>query len=242
MKALLSLVFLLLCLQISSAQTEYVSQVNDSIRMEYKLSNASEQDTVYERKMYKNDTLVEHLYLKNNLMIGRYYSYYDNGERLMEGFYDQNGKASGKWRRYYKGGNKASELTYDDGALNGKAIFYYPSGKLREFGHFKAESYNFMISGMNVPHLVESRVGVWEYYHESGGLKAKGEFWFDEIPMRSPQEMMDAMESMETGEFVKPWKVDLKHGKWQYWNTDGKLIKEEIYEKGELVEMIKIKN
>ncbi len=240
MKTVLSFLLSLFFLY-ANAQTEYVKQVNDSIRMVYKLSNTNEQDTVYERKMYKNDTLVEQLYLKNNQMVGLYYSFYDNGERLMEGLYDKKGKATGIWRRYHLGGNKASELNYVDGALNGKATFYYPNGKLKEFGHFKAERYNFMISGMNVPHLVESRVGLWEYYHKDGGIKAKGEFWFDEIPMRSPQEMMDAMESMETGEFVKPWKVDLKHGKWQYWNKAGKLIKEEIYDKGELVEMIKIK-
>lgn len=218
------------------AQTEYVKRPNDSIRLEYKLSSSSDNDTVYEVKMFKYDKMVENFYLKNNLTVGKYKSYYDDGERLMEGFYSQLGKADGNWTRYHKGGNLASKLTYKNGALNGITTFYYPNGKIREFGNYRAETYNFMISGMNVPHLVESRVGTWEYYHEDGGLKAKGEFWFDEIPMRSPQEMIDAMESMETGEFVKPWKADLKHGKWQYWDTSGKLEKEEIYDKGELVE------
>ena len=170
------------------------------------------------------------------MTVGKYKSFYDDGERLMDGFYNQQGKADGNWTRYHKGGNLASKLTYKNGALNGMAIFYYPSGKTREFGNFRSETYNFMISGMNVPHLVESRVGAWEYYHENGGLKAKGEFWFDEIPMRSPQESIDAIERMETGEFMKPWRADLKHGRWQYWDPEGKMIREEIYEKGELIE------
>ena len=110
MKALLSFLFFSFFLQISFAQTEYISQVNDSIRMEYKLSSVRNQDTVYERKMYKHNILVEHLYLKNNQMVGRYYSYYDNGDRLMEGFYDQKGKASGTWRRYHQGAKTLRNL------------------------------------------------------------------------------------------------------------------------------------
>jgi len=232
---------LLFLLSVASlqAQTEYVSQPSDSIKMVYTLSGTESQDSIFEVKMYKKDTLVEHFYLKDNRTIGKYKSYYDNGDRLIDGFYNKKGKAEGTWFRYHKPGNIASKLSYKDGALSGRSVFYFTNGKVREFGDFKADTYNFMISGMNVPHLVESRVGAWEFYHEGGGLKAKGEYWFDEIPLRSPQEMLEDLESMETGEFMKPWKVDLKHGKWQYWNDKGKLEKEEIYDKGELIEMVK---
>ncbi len=218
------------------AQTEFISRPNDSIRLEYVLSSSSDQDTVYEVKMYKYDVMVEHFYLKNRLTVGRYKSFYDDGSRLMEGFYNQQGKAEGEWKRYHKGGNFSAKLNYKGGALNGQATYYYENGKIKETGQYRSETFNFMISGMNVPHLVESRTGVWEYYHEEGGLKARGEFWFDDIPMRSPQEMLEAIESMESGEFMKPWKADLRHGKWQYWDKKGKLVKEEIYEKGELLE------
>ncbi|MCP4441104.1 MAG: hypothetical protein GY810_19440 [Aureispira sp.] len=239
MKSLFTLSLLFLFGQVAYAQPPepIVVHENDSIRLEYTLVNAN--DSTYSKKMFKHNILIESLFLRDRKRVNEYTEYYDNGNILGEGRFDSLGKYTSTWKRYYKDKQLANERNYSNGGLKGNSIFYYKNGNKKAEGQYDHELYELHVLGHSMDNLVESKIGLWTYYHPSGAKASEGNYWFDEILLQSPEARLEEAEDIEFGDLTRPWKVDLKHGVWQYWDNNGKLIKEETYDKGELLEIHK---
>lgn len=237
MKQLFTLSFLLLYSQLSFAQNyePVIVQESDSIRLEYTLVNLA--DSTYSKKMFKNNILIESLFLRKRKRVDEYKEYYDNGTLLGEGRFDSLGKYTGEWKRYYKNKQLANVRNYSHGGLKGNSVFYYKNGNKKATGLYEHELYELHISGHSMDNLVESKMGLWTYYHPNGQKEAEGNYWFDEILLQTPEERLKEAEDIEFGDLIRPYKVDLKHGTWQYWDNNGLLQKEETYDKGELLEI-----
>ena len=152
---------------------------------------------------------------------------------------------------YYPNGQVTNTRIYKDGGLMGPAMFYYPSGQLKAKGSYSSENHQYVISGYSLESLAESKIGEWSTYHSNGQLETKGMYWFSKPVPNSPQErkggitekdMGDFLHGVEVGEYARIWKKDLKHGQWQEWDKNGALQKTEIYNRGELVEILNIRD
>lgn len=83
-----------------------------------------------------------------------------------------------------------------------------------------------------------------------GNFKLEENIWYAK-PVTSPQEEQreefseddnEFLDALEIGEYARVWKKDLKHGNWMEWDEDGMAQKVEVFNKGELVEVISIQN
>ncbi|MDC0230677.1 hypothetical protein OAK19_01805 [Aureispira] len=223
-------------------------QESDSIRIEYEL--VPNTDSIYERTMFKYDILIEKMYVQRRIQVGSYMEYYDDGTLMGIGEYNSKGKPDGTWMDYYPNGQITNKRIYKNGGLNGRAMFYYPSGQLKAKGSYSSENHQYIISGYSLESLAESKIGEWSTFHPNGQPETKGAYWFSKPISNSPQERKggitkknidDYMHKVEVGEYARIWKKDLKHGPWMEWDKDGILLKKEIYNRGELVEILNIK-
>lgn len=229
-----SLLLLSLYVQLMQAQYPPVVYENDSIRLEYSL--VAIEDSIYKRSMFKNDILIEVLQLKNKQPIGAYEEYYDDGTLLGTGTFDENGQQIGYWKTFHRNGRLSNRRFYNHGVLEGATSAFYPNGQLRAKGSYKAQKHHYVVARHSTRRAVESKVGEWVYFYPNGQLKEKGNYWQDKPTLVTPEERQE--EEDELGEYGYYFKQDLKDGVWKVWNKEGKLLKEEIYTKGELIEVI----
>jgi antitoxin component YwqK of YwqJK toxin-antitoxin module len=87
------------------------------------------------------------------------------------------------------------------------------------------------------------RVGLWREYYNNGNLKIRGHYYNCKNPILITRANIDSIQSIypalfnDSQLYFKDF-LELKSGKWQYFNEQGNLIKEEFYEKGHLVKTV----
>jgi antitoxin component YwqK of YwqJK toxin-antitoxin module len=211
----------------------------DSIQIEYLLTDAV--DTIYQRKMYKYDVLIESLFLYQKKRVGAYKRYSFKGALIAAGAFSRKGEKQGPWVNYYPSGTMASKTFYEEGHVTGNATFYYENGRMRAIGDYLTKKHAYVVSGYAMEYKVESKIGDWIYYYDNRQIESKGTYWFGEVLRDySYRESDDPGASL--GELERQWKIDLKHGKWSYWSRTGKLLKTEYYDKGTLLEVEEAKD
>lgn len=242
MKLLALFFILLLCCSSLQAQDELIKheivKEGDSIQIEYLLTDAV--DTIYQRKMYKYDVLIESLFLYQKKRVGAYKRYSFKGELIIAGDFSRQGEKQGPWMNYYPNGTMASKTFYDEGHIMGNATFYYENGRMRAIGDYLTKKHAYVISGYAMEHKVESKIGDWIYYYDNRQVESKGAYWFEEV-IRNYSYNQNDDPGASLGELERQWKVDLKHGEWRYWNRAGKLLRTEHYDKGALLEVEAVK-
>jgi len=166
----------------------------------------------------------------NNILDGKYISYYLNGNIESQGqfednetvgswdFYYETGKLKmtgtlkpnsndGYWEYFYENGNKSMEGEISNQKRRGEWKIYYESGELKEQGTFRENK----------------REGLWETYYEDGSLKGEINYTYGKGIM---------VEYYPTGEKrAKGPKFGIKRdGRWFYYFKDGNLQAEGEYE------------
>lgn len=177
---------------------------------------------------------------------GNYTSYDINDNILIDGYFKNNEK-TGEWKEYFQYPEIKSIKNYKHGLLNGTYEEYYNNGQVRAIGEYKD----------NI------RRAIWYEYYLIGNLKSRGEYFTDALLIKYDGrekvvfknksgavlrlvdytiELLDSLEMKYKNEisFKSNGAFSIndyfKHGKWEYWNEEGNLIREEIYYRGDLVD------
>jgi antitoxin component YwqK of YwqJK toxin-antitoxin module len=130
-------------------------------------------------------------------------------------FFQQNGK----WTEYYETGAIRSTGNYERGEPIGKWRYYYPNGQLKKL---------FKISLICTDSAkTYCKTGNYLEYYENGNIKVSGYYRAQIDTMIAVMYTMDAnyneIEIKARAASSKP-----AH-KWRYYNSEGKLEKEEVY-------------
>ncbi|UKN00901.1 hypothetical protein K6119_14290 [Paracrocinitomix mangrovi] len=89
-----------------------------------------------------------------------YQEFHPNGQLSIEGKLNENGNREGLWVSYYDNGTKWSESYYSDGIKEGHSLTFFPNGKVRYVGEYKADK----------------KTGLWKFYDEEGNLSKEENF------------------------------------------------------------------
>jgi len=199
-----------------------------------------------------NKYAIEYVYgfFRNDSLIKEGEYYRKEKSSVTEGYYVNN-NLYGTWKHYENGklfaidiygkGTNIQTLFFKDNHLtvianteDGLSVIFDKKGYLKELGEYKNNC----------------KVGIWKYYKQ-GILLEQGRYFNDYITVKQigkqkkwfivnkEDKLAESIFSKKIIEsFVKNngKRYYLKDKKWKYWNLEGVLIKEEIWNKGELVE------
>ncbi len=126
----------------------------------------------------------------------------------------ENGHPQGLWKTYYKSGKIKNSVNYEDGLPTGECFFYYDN-----------------ISNTKKAHVVYEPAGsisIYKEFHENGARKAEI-LYEDGIPHG------DASFFFPTGsiQIEGRYKKGKKHGRWKYYDENGKKLGIERWKNGE---------
>lgn len=115
---------------------------------------------------------------------GRVKEYFPSGN-IWKTYKASYGKIVGYQVTYDDSSRKVSCLHFDRGTLpNGRAIYYYPNGKIKEEGTYGDRAAICSLDSIakkitildSVPSYYSSKVGVWKEYYNNGQLRSYGEY------------------------------------------------------------------
>lgn len=181
---------------------------------------------------YENKNLSRKGSIKNGKPAGIWVSYYEDGSKLDEiefknnnptyiSYWDEQGNktvsdGNGTYISYYENGSVFTEGNIKDGLKDGVWKTYYENGEISQTSMYVRSELNglqqtwYPSGNINVEGEMQNnkRVGEWNWYFESGNPESNVYFVNDK-----------------------------KEGTQKFWNDYRKLLKEEIYENGELIEV-----
>tara|TARA_R100000008_G_scaffold73802_1_gene52351 strand:+ start:334 stop:891 length:558 start_codon:yes stop_codon:yes gene_type:complete len=152
--------------------------------------------------------------------------------------YDNNPK-DGLFRRYWSNGNLRYEWWYENGMRkDGVSTGWNEDGSLKQICNWK----NGVKNGIQT-HYHETRQGVYsgnksyEFYMNNG--KKDGVWttwnWHGQMTARGHYKLCDVIILQEDdGKYINT-KESKRHGIWEYWDENGKLINQETYNEGNLI-------
>lgn len=112
------------------------------------------------RYQYDNGQLAGVGEMKNNVLVGQWQFYNDNGRPSVLGYFDENGKRTGSWKSNHENGKLAEEADYAEGLQNGKDNIFYFNGKPKAVSTYKDDQLE----------------GEFLYYKKTGALEQKKYF------------------------------------------------------------------
>lgn len=107
-----------------------------------------------DKEIQKREEIVTSINNSGEIKPGDYYEYHPSGGIKIRGFYNNNLKREGLWISYYENGTKWSEAYYLNGLRDGHSLTFYPNGKVRYIGEYKADQ----------------KIGEWTFYDEAGNI------------------------------------------------------------------------
>jgi len=170
--------------------------------------NVSKIDTEYfEKKTIKNI-----FYYDAESVNRKVISYYETGE--LESIFNRNehGNMNGLILEFFKSSKLKSHSVFNNGI--GITYDYYKDGRIKNYYQsseigYTGYSSSYCSEGELYSEIFHDSLDyIQEGYHCNGNLRFKGRIINNE----------------------------LKEGKWEYWNKEGVLIKEETWDKGELID------
>jgi antitoxin component YwqK of YwqJK toxin-antitoxin module len=171
----------------------------------------------------------------NNETAGVWEFYYETGNKRMRGVLRQNSNY-GMWEFFFENGQKSMEGTINGKNREGEWKIYYESGELKEMGMYEENK----------------RVGLWKTYFEDGAIRGEIEYADDngrfteyyhsgkvmaEGPKNGSKNVGHWRYFAEDGtlESEGEYVNGKKSGTWKYYYNTGKLASEGLYENGETV-------
>ncbi|MEP2774129.1 MAG: membrane-binding protein [Fulvivirga sp.] len=155
---------------------------------------------------YLNGNMESQGQFSNNETVGSWKFYYETGKLKMTGTLKPNSN-DGFWEYYYENGNKSMEGEISNNKRRGDWKIYYESGELKASGNFRNNK----------------REGAWTYYYEDGKVKGDIDYTYGKGIIT---------EYFQTGEkrAVGPKSGTKNVGDWKYYYKDGNLQAEGSYE------------
>ncbi len=168
----------------------------------------------------------------NNILEGKYTSYYSNGNISKEGDYSKS-KPIGTWNFYFQSGQLKSKGLYTTGSPNGHWIYYFENGGIRMQGplvnNVKEGNWQHNYENGQIKNQGAYKNGVkegqWIYNREDGTFKAECDFKEDNGVY---VEYYESGEIKMTGNIVKGKST----GYWRYFHENGNLKAEGKEENG----------
>lgn len=186
-----------------------------------------------------------HGYIDKNgkeVLNGKYQTYFNKDIHLAMHY--KNGLYSGVYK-YYHNGNIQTKCFYKNNLKHGNYIEYFENKQIRTKGKY----------------LNGKKTGKWKLFYQNGNLNSLGIYCstyyvvqyenFDNFTFKVMDETMNIVKEeyypsqvIEYLDYIKneaksfdlPQLIFLKDKEWKYWNTEGQLIKVEIYDNGKLLE------
>ncbi len=187
--------------------------------------NAKKNGTFFQ--WYNNGKLwkVENYYM--GIEIGTWLEWYENGNLLSMGDYGYSDADKNLKYRFMANTIDLGIPPYSKAIgnlgykrLNGTWTYWYPNGQIN-----KIENYS---NG--------KKIGNWTEYYENGLPKCKGSYSSDSNAIEITKENVDSLQKLYPDFWVAIHCIlDIKNGKWIYYSMDGKLIKEEFWNHGILM-------
>lgn len=144
---------------------------------------------------------------------------------------------------YFTNGNLEMLFFYMNDKLNGDAYVYYPSLSIKKKRFYVNDTLQGTATDYYENGIVESignivdgaKSGIWVSYYSDGIIKSEGKYTVintDEVNEEGLNKILQV--------FFDNWitlnSLEVKDGKWKYFSENGKLLKEEFWEKGILKE------
>lgn len=139
--------------------------------------------------------------------------FHRNGRNLGTGQF-LNQQRTGLWTYFSEGGAKVSENSYVNGQIHGLHTVFYPSGAITE----------------TVEYDMGKKNGLWKKYFESGQLRIEATYLNDKL-----HGAFRAWHSNGIPLIVAEYHENLPHNKKVYFTENGETIKEQLFQKGELL-------
>jgi antitoxin component YwqK of YwqJK toxin-antitoxin module len=198
-------------------------------------------NTLIRKRVYEDWGMSAEIYYDKEGRISESISVYKNGFKQWVDYWDYNTghKIEAGWyengqMRYY------SELPED--SFDAVYQSYYEEGKLAEEGYYRKEKIQWVKSYTDTSFVLrddtayewsrDTKVGTWRYYYKNGTDSASGNYayliyQFDSVIPYSPGDLVIAILTTTFSE--------IKTGTWNYFSADGKLIRREEWDKGNLL-------
>ena len=144
--------------------------------------------------------------------------YYENGFVMAKGKFVNKLKV-GKWSTYIQTGDLLNIYNYKLGKMDGPQFMYYPENKETKKNPVMEEFY--CVDGI--------KDGIWKQYYELGSVKAKGQYSKGLKQGRFEYYFLNGNIDKK-GRFID----DKKHGLWYFYDIEEEIMKEHIYNMGDL--------
>jgi len=184
---------------------------------------------------WENGNIKSEIKYKNGKIHGLAIWYYEEGKKYYEANYVDE-KLEGSLTKWYLNGLIQSREHYANDMLNGKSVFFNIRGRKTEEvtfvndtmqGDYRAwyEDRKMRMEGQYKDGMM---TGKWFYWDQMGNLIGEGNF----VDGSGVQKKYNPNGSLQ-GRLS--FKNNEKHGKELYYNADGEVIKEVIYDSGEFI-------
>ncbi|MBP7540600.1 MAG: hypothetical protein KA802_11760 [Saprospiraceae bacterium] len=174
-------------------------------------------------------------------------AFYPNG-RLWIVTPIQNGKMDGLEEWYHKNGNLQKKIRYKNNMRDGPWIEYYDYGYMKQHGYYKnnardsiwIETYynkNLKSQGSYFPDINYLVVDRSDSSNFQLVTQNKDRIEIERQPLTSEllTKLQEVYGNSITRSLAFPIEIHFKDKLWEYWDEEGKLIKEEIWDKGEII-------
>lgn len=203
------------------------------IRNEINYTNGKPQG---EYKLYfENGNLEEHGFWSNNKNTGEFKRFYTNGKPQQHFLFSENGKRNGIQKYYHENGNLAMEVNIVNGAESGVCKRYNPDGSLAEEKTFEngavkkgsTKKHQTVKTASTSKDPYDKKIGKQSTVTEDKTNKAQ------EFLPNGYNTLYDKNGNVtQAGQFKEG---RLHDGKWYRYNSDGLLIRIEIYKGGKYI-------
>ena len=167
---------------------------------------------------YKNGNKKEEGTWKNNKWVGSYTYYYENGTIRNDWNYNQSGQRTGVQKYFFDNGQLMVEGEWLNGKESGTIVEYYPDGSIKTERLFQNGNLDFTQVKKYKPQEKEGKVTV-----KVGIKKPENE---------SDQSELVMVKKIAEKKAVAPWDGNGEH---QFFNKEGKVIREGYFENGYLL-------
>lgn len=190
----------------------------------------------YVRIYYENGNLSEEGIWKGNKWVGKYKFYHKNGKVAYDWNYNNTGKRTGEQKYYYENGNKMIEGTWENGKENGTVKEYNEKGEL-----IVEKTFNNGKLNINSVKIYNKGQQITDNTNE-----IKQQDTENKIQKTNPNEKVGTLSDGFHKTYTRYKKLDkegifkagrLYTGKDYIYDSDGNLLKINIYNNGTLIDI-----